>query len=290
MENELSALVDSLVHTYSALLDEIRLIEGDNLRAQVQWLSERLQSNHSARILWSLVAVLCLSVVVFFVSSTLALRGYLSTIGNRTSSNSVTSLTEKTVEEISTSHDEKIAETIEWAKKQYPENFVGLLKSGAIDEAETALLLELEKQSENQFAKMYLLACCATRKNVQAFESMVDKVFPKDLDADDEVCRHTAELGRLIGSHKFSIDRIPAPKSVFEIQSKQLGDALGSVLEFGSVQTLLDLMRVYFDSGEIGNVRHLMVEVLVGGSSIERRAALEYARLIANSSQSNSLP
>ena len=51
---------------------------------------------------------------------------------------------------------------------------------------------------------------------------------------------------------------------------------MGPITEFGDVQTLLDLVRVYVDMGDEAETKHLIVEILVRGDEEQRRQAMTF--------------
>ena len=113
----------------------------------------------------------------------------------------------------------------------------------------------------------------------------MEEIFPDGLNADKEICRHAAELGRLISPDRYPEEVVPQPSNVFEIDADSLQELLGPMTEFGNVKTLLDLVRIAFEMGEIDQVKSLAVEILVCGNVSERKMALNYLKRLDKSSE-----
>lgn len=283
MENELVAFFAAVGQTFYALWQEVSLIEGDSLKEQWLWIVDRMTHERSTRILWLLISGLTCSIIIFLLSASVALYEAIAIPTRRSkartrrpSKRSNQNLKLKSNEE----SDKQLSETLSWAQKVAPRNVVGKLKAGQIDAAESELFEMHKRKPDDVGIIMYLLACRAIQHDIESYETLVNEIFPDGLKAGEAICQHAAELGRLLAEDRFPQSDIPNPESAFEVDAELIGDTLGPITEFGSVQTLLDLVRVYFDMDDVDEIRHLVVEVLVAGSAQERKSALKYAQLL----------
>ena len=279
MEQEFIAVLTALEQTFRVLWQEVMLVEGEFLKDQVSWVVQRIESSQSGRVLWFLIAALILAGVICVLSIGIVIYEAV-TIPRKRSHFRVMPAVDISEWNTQSNTQTKLKETIDWAQKVAPRNVIGKLKAGRINAAEKALIAERANRPDDVGLIMYLLACRAMRNDAAAYHSLIEEVFPDGLKADREVCRHAAEIGRLLAKDKYPVEEIPQPETAFEVAAELIGDTLGPITEFGSVQTLLDLIRVYFEMHDIAEIRHLIVEVLVCGTVAERRQALEYAKLI----------
>lgn len=287
MENELLIFLTAAERTFCALWQEVTRIEGGSLRDQLQWIAGRVAHERSTRVLWFLISTLAFSGLVFLLSTGVAVYEAVA-VSTRKSKLRLKRPLEsdrKSQPRTASESSRKLSETIDWAQKVSPRNVIGKLKAGQIDAAEKELIEVRKSKPDDIGLIMYLLACRASQHQVESYESLVSEIFPNGLEADKDVCRHAAQIGRLLSGDRFPKSRIPDPESAFEVQAELIGDTLGPVAEFGSVQTLLDLIRVYFDMDDADEIRHLIVEVLVSGTEQERKAALDYAKLLKRKSR-----
>ena len=288
MENELIAFFTATEQTFFALWQEASLLEGDSLQDQWQWIVDRIMHERSPRVLWLLISGLVLSGLLFLLSTGVIVYEAVAISFRKSKARSVQSLRLDQSAQPGTADQssERLSETIDWARKVSPKNVIGKLKAGQIDAAEKALIEVRKSKPDDVGLTTYLLACRAIRHDIKSYESLVNEIFPNGLNADEDVCRHAAQIGRLLSEDKFPKSQIPDPESAFQVDAKLIGDTLGPVAEFGSVQTLLDLIRVYFDMDDVDEIRHLIVEVLVCGTAQQRKSALEYAKLLKRKSKS----
>ena len=288
MENELIAFFTATEQTFFALWQEASLLEGDSLQDQWQWIVDRIMHERSPRVLWLLISGLVLSGLLFLLSTGVVVYEAVAISFRKSKARSIQSrrLAQSAQPGTADQSSERLSETIDWARKVSPKNVIGKLKAGQIDAAEKALIEVRKSKPDDVGLIMYLLACRAIRHDINSYESLVNKVFPNGLNADEDVCRHAAQIGRLLSEDRFPKSQIPDPESAFQVDAKLIGDTLGPVAEFGSVQTLLDLIRVYFDMDDVDEIRHLIVEVLVCGTAQQRKSALEYAKLLKRKSTS----
>ncbi len=280
MEDVLIVFFGELGQTFAYLWREVSQIEGDSLKEVYASAIEQFQHDHTRRVLWLLIAALILSAVVFVLCASMALFEAIAIRPHKRKKHPIKSLTLDLPVESAKESDEKLSETIGWAKKVAPRSVIDKLKAGEIRDAEKSLLAECKKNPQDDGLIIYLLACRAMQADAKSYDTLIEKIFPEGLTAEKEVCRHAAELGRLLSPDKYPISEIPQPETVFELEEELVGDTLGPISEFGSVQTLLDLIRVYFEMGDTDQTRHLIVEVLICGNAKERELALNYAKLI----------
>ncbi len=278
MEFELASLVSALQQTFSYLLLEATQIEGEHLKDFWEWIVWRSEQNPSARVVWLLIVALVLFAALFVLTSGLALFELTLVSPTKSEPKPSPPKAENLVSKDAQDQQQKLAETIAWADKVAPVSVVQFLRDGDIPGAEKILLGKRSKQPNDIGVIIYSLACRATRNDAAAYELLVEEIFPDGLNADEEICRHAAELGRLISPDRFPEEVVPQPSTVFEIDADALQDLLGPMTEFGNVKTLLDLVRIAFEMGETDQVKSLAVEILVCGNVSERKTALNYLK------------
>ena len=278
MEFELASLVSALQQTFSYLLLEATQIEGEHLKDFWEWIVWRSEQNPSARVVWLLIVALVLFAALFVLTSGLALFELTLVSPTKSQPKPSPPKAENLVSKDAQDQQQKLAETIAWADKVAPVSVVQFLRDGDIPGAEKILLGKRSKQPNDIGVIIYSLACRATRNDAAAYELLVEEIFPDGLNADEEICRHAAELGRLISPDRFPEEVVPQPSTVFEIDADALQDLLGPMTEFGNVKTLLDLVRIAFEMGETDQVKSLAVEILVCGNVTERKTALNYLK------------
>ncbi len=278
MEFELASLVSALQQTFSYLLLEATQIEGEHLKDFWEWVVQRSEQDPSARVVWLLIVALFIFGALFVFTSGLALFELTLVSPKKAEPKPSPPKAEYQDAKDTKEQQQKLAETIAWADKVAPVSVIQHLRDGDIPGAEKVLLGKRSKQPANIGAIIYSLACCATRNDATAYESLVEEIFPNGLNADEEICRHAAELGRLISPERYPEEVVPQPFAVFEIDAGSLQELLGPITEFGNVKTLLDLVRIAFEMGEIDQVKFLAVQILVSGNFSERKTALNYLK------------
>ncbi len=285
MEFELTSLVSALQQTFSYLLLEATQIEGEHLKDFWEWVVQRSEQDPSARVVWLLIVALVFFGALFVLTSGLAL--FELTLVSPKKSEPKPSPPKAVHQDAKNAQEQqqKLAETIAWADKVAPVSVIQHLRDGDIPGAEKVLLGKRSKQPNDIGAIIYSLACRASRYDAAAYESLVEEIFPDGLNADKEICRHAAELGRLISPDRYPEEVVPQPSNVFEIDADSLQELLGPMTEFGNVKTLLDLVRIAFEMGEIDQVKSLAVEILVCGNVSERKMALNYLKRLDKSSE-----
>lgn len=291
MEAAIFSFFSALEQTFAYLWQHVVRLEGDTLIDLWASMVEQIQLNQSGRVLWFLIAALFVSGTIFLLCVSMVVFEAVAIVNPKKQRAKPigTVALDQVLEGTQTSRDifqDNINKTISWAKDNAPRNVIEKLKSGEIESAEKALFVELKKNPKDVGLIMYLLACRALQSNPRSYDALVKIIFPLGLDADTEVCRHAAELGRLLTPGKYPTSEIPPPETTFEVEAELIGDTLGPISEFGSVQTLLDLVRVYFEMGEVDQIRHMIVEVLVCGTTEQRESALKFAKLLINQMKS----
>ncbi len=280
MESELIVIVDELHRTFVYLWREISQIEGNSLKDLWAGATQRINENLSSRVLWILIAALFFSSLMFVICVGLVLADLAVHSQKKSKTTSGPRIKPRSDDGDATAADHELAKILAWADRVAPRNVIETLRAGDIDGAEKALLIEHRKQPENVGLMMYLLACCALRNDSAAYDRLVRAIFPDGLNADEEICRHAAEIGRLISPDRYPEDAIPRPNSVFEIESELIENMLGPISELSNVKTLLDLVRMDFEMGNTDHIWHLLVEIVVCGTQNERKVALNYSRRI----------
>ena len=278
MDFELASLVSALQQTFSYLLLEATQIEGEHLKDLWEWVVQRSEQDPSARVVWLLIVALVVFGALFVLTSGLALFELTLVSPKKPEPKSSPPKAEHQKVKDAQEQQQKLAETIAWADKVAPVSVIQHLRDGDIPGAEKVLLGKRSKQPDDIGAIIYSLACRATRNDAAAYESLVEEIFPDGLNADEEICRHAAELGRLISPDRYPEEVVPQPSTVFEIDADSLQELLGPMTEFGNVKTLLDLVRIAFEMGETDQVKSLAVEILVCGNVSERKTALNYLK------------
>ncbi len=272
MESALSQLVFVFEQILNAIGNEISLIEGDYLQQMIASVNERIQNNVVGRTMWILIAILFIS----GLTATICLIVGLVSLLNRRKSGSQISANnnhEKGSIEISSPLQLDLAEG---PSEDIPPTIIGKLKAGQINAVGEALTEEWKKSPQDISLIMYLAACQLLKNDEVAYDEFAKKVFEQRLDSKDEVCRHVAELGRILSPYKFNKSNYPPPESALDFENELLGDSLGAVSELGDVENLLDLIRVYTDMGNNADARHLIIEVLVRGNEKQRKRAVQY--------------
>ncbi len=272
-----------LEQTYAYLWQQVVQLEGDSLNVLWASIVQQFQGDNAARVLWLLIATLFVSGAVFLLCVSMVVFEAITIVNpkKRRIKPIATLALDKVLESKDTSQ-ESLTKTISWAKENAPRSVIEKLKAGEIELAEKALFAELRNNPKEVSLIMYLLACRALQSNGRTYDALVKIIFPRGLDASVEINRHAAELGRLLTPGTYPTSEIPQPETTFELEEELISDTLGPISEFGNVQTLLDLTRVYFEMGEVNQIRHMIVEVLVCGNTEQRESALKFAKLLKN--------
>lgn len=271
-QSEAAKLTVGLKRFLDLVRTEFELIEGTNLQHRIQFVIERYDSDSTARILWILIALMLTSGSIFVLSIAFGLLvrpRRSATLRRRRRSRSSAKKTKSTR-----------------PAPHSGRSMVGMLKEGRLKDVEKLLLAQHRRQPVDSTAVMYLLACRATADSA-AYDDLISELFSKGLDRSIQICLHAAEIGRLIKPDSYPLKQYPEPESAFVVDNTVSGNTLGPISEFGDVQTLLDLVRVYVDMEDEAEVKHLTVEILVRGNCEQRRQALEFhSKLVRKKSAS----
>ncbi len=270
------------VNFFGVICNEISQIQGDSIAEQWAWVVQRYQSDQVGRSLWILLLVLFTSGSIFVVSVGygLCIRLTRSRKKHKTKSIQGTKPAANTK-----AYQEAVAKNaVKAGHPSVPRTMIGKLKAGMLEEVEQALMAERKRRPEHTGLTLYLLACRAASSEPEAYQSLVSEIFSDGLDKESEIGRHAAQIGRIMFPEKYPVDKCPEPKKPFEVEANLIGDTLGPMSEFGNVQTLLDLVRVYVEMKELAETKHLIVEILVRGDASQRERALEYSRIIRKDS------
>ena len=285
MEEVLLTFFMSLEHTYLYLWQAVAATNIVSLNLEGLWAGIVTQfQDHSGRVVWLLIAALVGSGAIFMFSmGVVLLEAVIITEPKRRKFKKVPPppppihQAPKSTKEI----QEQLTKTISWAKENASHSVIDKLKSGNVSAAEKELIAERIKRPKDVGLIMYMLAFRAMRNDGKSYDSLVDSIFPNGLKADTEICRHAAELGRLLSPDKYPVSEYPPPETIFEFDIELIGDTLGPISEFASVHTLLDLIRIYFEMHDFDQIRHLIVIVLVCGNTQERETAIHFAKMVA---------
>ena len=281
-KSSLSNTEAAAVNFSGVICNEISQVHGDSIAEQWTWVVQRYQNDQVGRSLWILILVLFTSGSIFVVSVGYGLCTRLTRSrrkhktkpiqGNKPAANTNAYL-------------EAVAKNaVKAGQPSVPRTMIGKLKAGMLEEVEQALMAERKRRPEHTGLTLYLLACRAASSEPEAYQSLVSEIFSDGLDKESEIGRHAAQIGRIMFPEKYPVDKYPEPKKPFEVEANLIGDTLGPISEFGNVQTLLDLVRVYVEMKELAETKHLIVEILVRGDASQRERALEYSRIIRKDS------
>ena len=270
------------VNFFGVICDEVSRVQGDRIAEQWTWVVQRYQSDQVGRSLWTLILVLFTSGFIFVVSVGYGLCTRLTRSRRKHKTKPIQA---KKPAANTKSYHEAVAKNAEKARQpSVPRTMIGKLKAGMLEEVEQALMAERKRRPEHTGLTLYLLACRAASSEPEAYQSLVSEIFSGGLDKESEIGRHAAQIGRIMFPEKYPVDKYPEPKKPFEVEANLIGDTLGPISEFGNVQTLLDLVRVYVEMKEWAETKHLIVEILVRGDASQRERALEYSRIIRKDS------
>ena len=274
VQRETADLKIGLGRFLESVLTELDEIEGTYLADRVDFVVQRYQSDPTARILWVLIALLLTSGSIFILSF-----GFGVLVRPRRSDGA------KFKKEAKTASYQRLAQRSESPDKKSgrayrvsapPKSMVGMLKEGRLSDVDKLLFEEHRKQPTDATTVMYLLACRAVAADAISYDDLISELFSQGLDSSVQICLHAAEIGRLLELDKFPLSQYPEPENPFEVDTTVSGNTLGPISEFGNVQTLLDLVRVYVDMGDEAETRHLIVEILVRGNREQRKQALDF--------------
>lgn len=275
----IDVLSSALLPVYKTINAELALIEGDTVGEKWQWIRQRIDSGQISRIVWLLILGLLVSgflfittVIWWFISSRESKITRISKTDE--TSESVLAATELAASQKSTEPTK--------SQRTLTRTSVSKLQAGEIEEAEKLLKAELQKEAGDEKKLIYLFACRAMRNDPKSYSALISELYPDGMNSELEISRHIAQIGRLIGVKEFSAIEFPSPANVFDEIQNQKGSTLGSISEFGNVQTLLDLIRVYIEMESFNDAKHLIVEVLVRGDEIFRKNAIEYLVALKN--------
>ena len=264
-----------LASLYESILNEFELIEGVYLADRVESVVNRYEADSTGRILWMLISILLASGSLFVVSTGywLIFRPKLSKSAHLEGAIDSKATAES---KISSHATIKIKSKAIPHAQRLPKSMIGLLKAGELKLAEELLFEEHRKSPTDASIVMYLLACRAVDGDAASYENLITKLFPDGLDSGVQICLHAASIGRVLSAEKFDVNDYPEPEELFEVDATVTSKSLGPITEFGDVQTLLDLVRVYVDMGDEAQAKHLIVEILVRGAKEQRKQAIEF--------------
>ena len=263
-----------LSQLYDLIRTEFEQVEGAYLADQIEFVIQRYKSDLTARILWILITLLIASGSIFLVSF-----GYGILVRPKrveTPKREKVSEFESVRQSLQPSQSPFKRSNIQHREQGTPKSMVGMLKGGRLKDAEELLFEEHRKRPADATVVMYLLACRAAGGDAASYGDLLAKLFPNGLDSSVQICLHAAGIGRAVGLDGYPSNRYPEPDKPFEVDSTVSGNSLGPITEFGDVQTLLDLVRVYVDMGDEAETKHLIVEILVRGDEEQRRQAMTF--------------
>ena len=270
------------VNFFGVICNEFSQIQGGNIAEQWAWVVQRYQSDQVGRSLWILILVLFTSGSIFVVSVGYGLCIRLTRSRKKHKTKSIQGT--KPATNTKAYHEAVAKNAVKAGQPSVPRTMIGKLKAGMLEEVEQALMAERKRRPEHTGLTLYLLACRAASSEPEAYQSLVSEIFSDGLDKESEIGRHAAQIGRIMFPEKYPVDKFLEPKKPFEVEANLIGDTLGPISEFGNVQTLLDLVRVYVEMKEWAETKHLIVEILVRGDASQRERALEYSRIIRKDS------
>ena len=270
------------VNFFGVICNEISRVQGDSIAEQWTWVVQRYQSDQVGRSLWTLILVLFISGSIFVVSVGYGLCTRLTRSRRKHKTKPIQG--NKPAANTKAYHEAVAKNALNARQPSVPRTMIGKLKAGMLEEVEQALMAERKRRPEHTGLTLYLLACRAASNEPEAYQSLVSEIFSGGLDKESEIGRHAAQIGRIMFPEKYPVDKFPEPKKPFEVEANLIGDTLGPISEFGNVQTLLDLVRVYVEMKELAETKHLIVEILVRGDASQRERALEYSRIIRKDS------
>ena len=270
-------LIDESIALLSILRSEIGQIHGDTVVGVWSSVENRMQVDRVARIIWLLIFALTISGGVFAISFVYGIiirapqvkQPHVAKVKIHRSRARVRP---------NRLRDEKKSSALKTQVKT--EELDKIIKSGKYDNIEEVFRSKLKHRPDEIGTYLYLFACNALNNEPAKFVSLVSEIFPKGLNASDELHLHIADIGRVVSPKDFPLSSYPSPKEPFEVRTDLIGDSLGSVAEFGNVQTLLDLVRVYMEMEQFDQTRHLIVEVLARGDTNQRWHAMEFSRTL----------
>ena len=277
-KSSLNETQTAAVNFFGVICNEFSQIQGGSITEQWAWVVQRYQSDQVGRSLWILILVLFTSGSIFVVSVGYGLCIRLTRSRKKHKTKSIQGT--KPAANTKAYHEAVAKNAVKAGQPSVPRTMIGKLKAGMLEEVEQALMAERKRRPEHTGLTLYLLACRAASNEPEAYQSLVSEIFSDGLDKESEVGRHAAQIGRIMFPEKYPVDKFPEPKKPFEVEANLIGDTLGPISEFGNVQTLLDLVRVYVDMKELAETKHLIVEILVRGDASQRERALEYSRII----------
>ena len=270
------------VNFFGVICNEISQIQGDSIAEQWAWVVQRYQNDQVGRSLWILLLVLFTSGSIFVVAVGYGLCTGLAKSRRKHKTKPIEG--KKPADNIKSYQEAVTKSAVKARQPSVPRTMIGKLKAGMLEEVEQALMAERKRRPEHTGLTLYLLACRAASNEPEAYQSLVSEIFSGGLDKESEIGRHAAQIGRILFPEKYPVDKYPEPKKPFEVEANLIGDTLGPITEFGNVQTLLDLVRVYVEMKEWAETKHLIVEILVRGDASQRERALEYSRIIRKDS------
>ena len=276
VEREAAGLKTGFGRFLELVLTELDGIEGTYLADRVDFIIQRYQSDQTARILWILIVLLLTSGSIFILSVGFGILVRPRRIDSAKFKKPPKPASYQRRPQHSKSQAKKNSRT--YRVSAPPKSMVGMLKEGRLNDVEKLLIEEHRKQPTDATTVMYLLACRAVNADVNSYDDLISELFSQGLDSSVQICLHAAEIGRLLELDKFPLTQYPEPEKPFEVDTAVSGNTLGPISEFGGVQTLLDLVRVYVDMGDDAETKHLIVEILVRGNRAQRKQALDFKR------------
>ena len=268
-----------LASLYESIRNEFELIEGVYVADLVESVVDRYEADSTGRVLWMLISILLASGLLFVASIGYGLIFRPKPTKSARLEGAIDS--EATTESNKSSHAIiKIKSKAIPHAQRLPKSMIGLLKAGELKLAEELLFEEHRKNPTDASIVMYLLACRVVDGDAASYEKLITELFPDGLDSGVQICLHAASIGRVLSAEKFDVNDYPEPEELFEVDAAVTSKSLGPITEFGDVQTLLDLVRVYVDMGDDAQANHLIVEILVRGDAVQRTDAFNFGKRI----------
>ncbi len=265
-----SGVINDAVFLLAAVASEVRQIQGASMSTLLQSIENRMVLDRTARVIWLLTFAIAATGSLFLLSVLYGFAVRAPILAPPASS--------------ADARRERVAHRPEAepvSKRLHASlgtlSLGELVQSGSYEKAEAAFRASLKHRPEEVGAYLYLFACTALADDAGKYTALVADIFPDGLNASKQLHLHIADMGRAVAPDEFPLASYPLPRESFELKAELIDDSLGTISEFGDVQTLLDLIKAYIEMQQPSQARHLIVEVLVRGDSRQREQALKMA-------------
>ncbi len=273
---------------------EVSRVEGVTAADKGRWIANRVRTDPTGRIIWFVVgAIIVLSTILVLVVISAIAYQFAKSRPKRKPATGAESALQAQVSpsprqpSAALNKSEPSGPGSSKAPVALPLSRTAIssaLESGSTDRVEAVLLKAVRQDKADAGAMMYLAACCALRCDAQRYDALVSEMMSHGFNSESRAFLHVGQIGRLLSPQAYDLATWPDPGETYSGKSGLVASTFDSVMEFGDVRTLLDMLVTYTGMEDFGAARHLLVQVLVYGDKAQRAEALNYAKQLPDPS------